>query len=1015
MENKGQVRGPHGEARPEILFSANGRGCKVFVTATGLSYQFEKIEYPEGYEPRNRHERLGPDAKTRHNTHRVDMRLAGANPNPTIHREQAAAYYENYYNIPEAPEGILGVQAYEKLRFEQVYPGIDWLLYSKGQGLKYDFVVQPGADPALIRMDYSWADKMNLNPDGSLSIVTALGELTEAAPVCFQGDQKIPARFVLDGNTVSIAPEAYDRQQPLVIDPCIVWATYYGGANKDYGKSVALDASGHVYLAGFTGSNSTIATSGGHQTTYGGFTFDAYLVQFDAAGVRQWATYYGGSGFDIGYSVATDAAGHVYLAGKTTSTNNIATPGAHQTSYAGGYNDAFLAQFDASGIRQWATYFGGGGDDYCQAVATDAFGYVYMGGNTSSNSKIAFGGHQNSYGGAGDAFLAKFNTAGVRQWASYYGGNSNEWGNSICTDIFGHVYLVGYSYSTSGIASGGHQNTHMGGSPRGDAFLAQFDTAGVRQWATYYGGPGADDGLAVAADVAGHVFMSGWTNSLTNIAFNGHQSTYNGGTHPLFPHDAYLVQFDTAGVRQWATYYGGPGDDAGYALATDAEGHVYLSGGTGSDSDIAFGGYQDKYGGSYSDGYLVQFDTFGVRQWGLYYGGEGPDYIEAITPDAFGHIYMAGYTQSNTGISAGGHQGTFSGENDAFLAKMYLNNNLNLSETIQPITCKYLKDGSINVDVLNGPPGASYSYAWSNGATNALITGLADQTYTVTVTYGAAGCTVEQSYAVPGPPADIGWSAGLDDVCYNKNNGEIHVSPSGGWGGFTYLWSNGGTDSVIQNLTPGTYTVTITDSGGCSVADVFEVEIEGGGPVSFETTALRINSGEAIEIRMDGMFNANQFAWYIGSQQYANAGQPLSGVWSSSNGAFTRTLSSDNRRYPGQVEIAVAPQYSSTCIGDTVTFTYTVMPNETGIFIPEIYTPNGDGQTDFWTITLPADFQNARVTVYNRAGAKIYEGDATMPWDGSNAPDGTYFYILNYMMAGRQQTLKGAVTILRTN
>ncbi|MCB0534242.1 MAG: hypothetical protein KDD14_18715, partial [Saprospiraceae bacterium] len=233
LENKGQIRGPRGEARPDMLFLAKGQGCKVLVTANGLSYQFEKTEYPEGYQPRNRRDidrskQQELEKQIRRRTHRVDMRLAGANPNPTIHREQAAAYYENYYNIPEAPEGILGVRAYEKLRFEQVYPGIDWLLYSNGQGLKYDFVVQPGADPSLIRMDYSWADALKLNPDGSLSIGTALGELTEAAPVCFQGDQKIPAQFVLDGNTVSIALAAYDRQQPLVIDPCVVWGTYYG-------------------------------------------------------------------------------------------------------------------------------------------------------------------------------------------------------------------------------------------------------------------------------------------------------------------------------------------------------------------------------------------------------------------------------------------------------------------------------------------------------------------------------------------------------------------------------------------------------------------------------------------------------------------------------------------------------------------------------------------------------------------------------------------------------------------
>ena len=1010
LENKGQLRSQRSEARPDILFSAKGQGCAVFVTATGLSYQFEKTEYPEGYDRANRIEKKRkPGKQIRSSSHRVDMQLLGANPSPAIHREQAADYYENYYNIPEAPEGILGVRSYKKLRFEQVYPGIDWLLYSNGQGLKYDFVVQPGADPALIRMDYSWADELKLNRDGSLSIFTALGVLTEAAPVCFQAGKELPGKFVLEGNVVSIAVENYDRQQPLVIDPCVVWATYYGGDKNDNSSAVATDAAGHVYLGGYSNSVSNIA-SGGYQDTLGG-TFgkwDAFLVQFNTAGVRQWATYYGGEQDDYCSSVSTDLAGHVYLSGSTRSKTGIATIGAHQDTLGGDY-DAYLVKFDAQGVRQWGTYFGGAGEDDTYGTSTDSSGNVYLAGDTDSPSGIAsVGAHQDTLGGDYDAFLVQFNAAGVRQWSTYYGNFETNYGESVATDAAGHVYLAGSTYAEIGIASGGHQNTFAG---KRDAYLVQFNSSGIRQWGTFFGGTEFDNALSVTTDASGDIYLAGNTTSPDGIASMGYQDTLNGGTKP----DAFLAKFDAAGVRQWSTYYGGTDSEIGYSVTTDMSGHVYLAGITKSSDGITSGGYQDTLGGLW-DAFLVQFNAAGIHQWGTYYGGAGDDYSGSVATDAAGHIYLAGDIEPPTSIfSSGGHQNTYGGgSSDAFLVKFFPDE-LGLKETIVPITCKGNKDGSILVEALGGPPGAIYNYSWSNGAATAIATNLAEDSYTVTVTYGAA-CSATQSYAVPGPPGGFSWGSGDQDACYNKDNGKIFFSADGGWGGITYLWSTGDTTGNIENLAPGTYTVTFTDQGGCSRTDNFIIGVDGGEPVSFSTTQQTVNSGEAIEITMDaGMVWVPGFIWSVSQQVYAKAEQPLSGVWNVSDGPYTNILESDNLRHPGQVEFLVAPEYFPGCIGDTVKFVYKVRPSTDGVFIPEIYTPNGDGQTDTWNVELPPDFQNATITVYNRAGAKVYENSASIPWDGRDTPDGTYFYIIQYTRNGQQQALKGAVTILRSN
>ena len=154
-----------------------------------------------------------------------------------------------------------------------------------------------------------------------------------------------------------------DATKSFVIDPAVrAWGTYYGGATYDIGTSSSTDASNNVYLTGNSEANSgtVIATSGSHQSILGG-NRDAYLVKFNSGGIRQWGTYYGGVGFELANSCATDASGNVYMLGITQSSVGtvIASPGSHQSTYGGGAAssaDAFLVKFNSNGIRQWGTY-----------------------------------------------------------------------------------------------------------------------------------------------------------------------------------------------------------------------------------------------------------------------------------------------------------------------------------------------------------------------------------------------------------------------------------------------------------------------------------------------------------------------------------------------------------------------------------------------------------------------------------------------------------------------------------
>jgi uncharacterized repeat protein (TIGR01451 family) len=383
------------------------------------------------------------------------------------------------------------------------------------------------------------------------------------------------------------------------------WATYYGGNGDEHGNSCATDKNGNVFLAGWTSSSIAIASSG-HQNTYGGGNFDAFLAKFNTNGVLQWGTYYGDNGFDKGYGCATDNNNNVYLSGNTTSTNGISLNG-HQNIYGtGGSGDGFLVKFDSSGTRQWGTYYGGSGSEFVNVCATDNSGNVCISGYTTSTSAIAHSGHQSTYGGGGyDAFIAKFDASGVRKWGTYYGGTENDLGLSCASDDNGNFYLSGRTKSITNIAFNGHQNAFAGGgvtNAYGDAFLVKFDSIGTRLWGTYYGGSNEEYHASCATDAGGNVYLAGITISVNGIALNGYKNTYNGVNQ-----DGFLARFSPNGVRQWGTYYGGGSSDQAYACAIDNSNNVYLAGKASSTTEIATYGYQNTYGGGSSDAYIVKF------------------------------------------------------------------------------------------------------------------------------------------------------------------------------------------------------------------------------------------------------------------------------------------------------------------------------------------------------------------------------------------------------------------------
>ena len=255
------------------------------------------------------------------------------------------------------------------------------------------------------------------------------------------------------------------------------WGTYYGDTGDDWGYAIALDANSNIFIGGYTGSSTAIATPGSHQLSFGGGTRDGFLAKFNNIGVRQWGTYYGGSGADDINDIATASNGDIYAVGRTDSNSGISTPGSHLLTFGGGTYDVFLVKFNTSGVRQWGTYFGNSGDDRGAACSTDPFGNVIIVGETNSTTGVSMtGNHQTVFaGGTSDAFIAKFNSAGIQQSGSYYGGTSRDVAQGCAVDNTGtKLFLSGSTQSSGGTAIASLGSHQMSMAAANDAFLVLF-------------------------------------------------------------------------------------------------------------------------------------------------------------------------------------------------------------------------------------------------------------------------------------------------------------------------------------------------------------------------------------------------------------------------------------------------------------------------------------------------------------------------------------------------------------
>ncbi|MFN0104514.1 MAG: SBBP repeat-containing protein, partial [Bryobacteraceae bacterium] len=474
----------------------------------------------------------------------VRMRLLAAQPGGRTAADIRLLGVTNYYIGADSTKWRAGVPNYGRVRIDRVYPGIDIVYHGSEGKLEYDFMVHPGADPDAIRLSYSGAESMRVDSLGDLVLAVGGKEVRQRKPVVYQdvdGERVEIAgeyRLIEGGREVQIALAAYDRSEPLVIDPTIVYATYLGGGGIDLAEWIAVDSAGSTYITGATSGLFPVlnATQGSHG---GGFN-DVFVTKLSPTGTMVYSTYLGGGGFDFGYGLAVDGGGAAYVTGYTN--GGFPLLNAAQPNH-GGLNDAFVAKLGAGGALVYSTYLGGAGDDLGRKIAVDAAGQVYVTGYTTG-SFPTLNAYQSGYGGGqSDVFAAKLNATGGRVYATYLGGGGTEIGNGIAADHLGAVYLTGY---TSGLFPVLNATQSLYGGGLNDAYVSKLNPNGVLVYSTYLGGAGDDVGNGIAVDPYLGAHIAGTTTGSFPL-LNAAQGTFGGIS------DAFVAHLSPVGLLAYST------------------------------------------------------------------------------------------------------------------------------------------------------------------------------------------------------------------------------------------------------------------------------------------------------------------------------------------------------------------------------------------------------------------------------------------------------------------------------
>ncbi|MCC9066615.1 T9SS type B sorting domain-containing protein [Flavobacterium piscisymbiosum] len=732
-ENKGQIIDQKGKSNTAVKYLLNSNGLNVQLKKNGFSYDVYEVNkipvvhsqtaktLPYQIPEKDKEEK--PEYNLEYNFHRIDIDFVNSNSKVELITEQKSADFDNYYNIPNKPEGITGVHQFKQITYKNIYLNIDVVFTIPNDPKKvveYNFIIHPKGKISDIQLKFSGAETDLV--DNKIEMNVRFGKMEET----------LPASWIEEGNRKKEIAVGYRKikkdvygfssleavsGKTIVIDPVPtrLWGTFYGdhtGSGQVLSpSSISTDSFGNAYVAGSTNAqNSSYATTGAHQTTPSSVYLNGIIEKFAPNGNRLWGTYYGGQNYSGITDVKIDFQDNIIVTGTTQDQTNISTAGSYKPNL-GGYQDAFLIKFNSSGIRLWGTYFGGEYEDSGFALDVDNNNNIYIIGLTNSTTGIAinskFQTHINvdpAFSNTIDGFLAKFGSSGNLIWSSYVGGENRDIFNDI---VVKNNYLIigGYTYSFNNISTPGVFQELHNPITHSDGVLYKFSLNGERIWSTYYGGEQIDEINAVEVDDEDNIYIGGETASNNNITTAGSFESNN-----TFSYKGFFAKLNSNGQRIWGSYLG--------------QNHIYSI--VFRNNSIYFGATNSGFSNpkltnacsyrsnKHFERYIAKFSKEADFIWGTDIGGDAMQSPTKIALDRSNNIFASGISRENNGIAdASSYQSNILGFHNYFLMKFEESVILGIpkAESNSPVCIGKTLE-------LKASGGTNYSWTGPNGFTS---------------------------------------------------------------------------------------------------------------------------------------------------------------------------------------------------------------------------------------------------------------------------------------------------------
>ncbi|HEX8370952.1 MAG TPA: Ig-like domain-containing protein [Pyrinomonadaceae bacterium] len=673
-----------GQTDAQVKFLARGHGYALFLTEKEAVLSLQK-----------RGKNKAQDKRAI-----VKMQIEGANEAPQSAGLDETASKSNYFVGNDSAKWQSDVPNYSKVKYEQIYNGVDLVYYGNNQRLEYDFLVRPDADPNQIKLKFDGVKSARIDKQsGDLLLETEVGTLRQHAPVVYQnidGERKEiasayaiieeqAARLTAKTKTeksyrVTFKIAGYDKSKELVIDPILAYGSYLGGSIFDEGRSIAVDSGGNAYIVGTAASRDFPTTAGTvkpvmlpREDAPNSYWYDAFVTKVNPTGTAiVYSTYFGGrNGNETGSGVAVDASGNVLLSGSTMSPDFPLV-----NAYSSTYNNIdmnFAAKLNSTGSAIiYSTYLGTSTGAGSKIAVNPATGDAFFAGNTgSANFPTTPGAYKErlcdtpqgcpgvSYSGG---YIVKFSAAGSAIYSTLF---PNTGINDVALDADGNAVVGGTAAMQFATTPGAFQPATSGGV---EGFVAKLNAAGnALVFGTFLGGGLQSDRVkGVAVDLTGNVYATGQTENggfpTTAGAFD---RTFNGGA------DGFLTKFNPAGsALVYSTFYGGAGKDEPFAVGLGADNSAFVTGETLSGANFPL---KNSINGTNGTIFLTRFNTDATALVFSTLLGQGGAYDLAV--DGADSAYITGHTTSiivtpNSFQPMKGEPTSTSSGKDAFVLKI---------------------------------------------------------------------------------------------------------------------------------------------------------------------------------------------------------------------------------------------------------------------------------------------------------------------------------------------------------